>query len=348
MKAVIVLGMHRSGTSVLTQVIHKMGYQTGEVSPPTDAQNPDGYFEDFDVVRFNDRMLRALGSEWDAPQDLEIQRKHLERFKEEAVRLIQTNYADQDKWVLKDPRMCLTLDFWQHVIPQAFPGIELSAVHIIRHPVEVAQSQKKRAEDEADFHIMGKDIRYFLLLWYHYTQSVLRLCNIDKNYMVTYSELLSNPRATVEGVARFLEIDDPAAILAASKSIKRSLHRQSAQAYLHETHPEFEFIESFYNHLATTLANRDFQPSHMRNIYHEQANMQLCLSLQDTFEMLFTAGAAARKQWLQLQLYKQEVHPQIQEVEDLRRALADIKSSPSWRITAPLRQMKAWVKGIRS
>ena len=64
-KAVIVLGMHRSGTSALAGMLSLLGIQFGRSLFPPQADNPRGYWEHREIVDLDDRMLMALGSSWD-------------------------------------------------------------------------------------------------------------------------------------------------------------------------------------------------------------------------------------------------------------------------------------------
>lgn len=70
--AVLVLGMHRSGTSVLTRAIALLGASLPSDLHPPGADNPDGYWEPAGLQRINDRLLQAAGSAWldIAPLDL--------------------------------------------------------------------------------------------------------------------------------------------------------------------------------------------------------------------------------------------------------------------------------------
>jgi len=63
---IVVLGMHRSGTSAVTRVLNLMGCWAGpeDAFAPADAANPTGYWEHRDVWTLDEAVLRALGSSW--------------------------------------------------------------------------------------------------------------------------------------------------------------------------------------------------------------------------------------------------------------------------------------------
>src|ERR1700722_9316263 len=63
--ALIVLGMHRSGTSALTGVLHHLGVALGERLMPTSPDNPRGYWEHNDIVDVDHRLMATFGRTWD-------------------------------------------------------------------------------------------------------------------------------------------------------------------------------------------------------------------------------------------------------------------------------------------
>jgi len=119
---VFVLGMHRSGTSAVTRAINAFGVPLGneaDVMPPA-PDNPEGFAESLALVDCNERLLRLLGSRWDAPPALLPGWEHrspvaIER--DRAERTFRVVYAGEH-WVWKDPRTCLTLPFWRRVLPE--------------------------------------------------------------------------------------------------------------------------------------------------------------------------------------------------------------------------------------
>ena len=62
--AIVVLGMHRSGTSAMAGVLQRLGVDLGSRLTPGDADNPKGYWEHTELVDIHDRLLRSLSSRW--------------------------------------------------------------------------------------------------------------------------------------------------------------------------------------------------------------------------------------------------------------------------------------------
>ena len=80
---VVILGMHRSGTSLVTKSIELLGYTLGDNLMPSGVDNPKGFWEDLDIVQFNDKLLASNQTSWDSLLDSgskaysrEFSRKH--------------------------------------------------------------------------------------------------------------------------------------------------------------------------------------------------------------------------------------------------------------------------------
>src|SRR5690242_15048034 len=63
-RAVVVLGMHRSGTSALAGALHLAGAGEPKTPIPADENNQRGYWEPAPLVQAHDEFLTAIGSSW--------------------------------------------------------------------------------------------------------------------------------------------------------------------------------------------------------------------------------------------------------------------------------------------
>src|SRR5215831_9341487 len=137
---VTVLGMHRSGTSAVTQLLHRMGLAAGRdrrLDRGGDG-NPGGFWEVQALTRIDERVLRALGGEWSAPPELpsgwELDAR-LASIARSAIRTFARKMPLSEAWVWKDPRLCLLLPFWRSL------NVQVAAhILIVRNPLEVALS----------------------------------------------------------------------------------------------------------------------------------------------------------------------------------------------------------------
>src|SRR5256714_7974765 len=113
---VLVLGMHRSGTSATARLVSLLGLPIGkedDLKPRSEA-NPTGYWESNSLTAFNDRLLRFLGGSWAAPPTLPLGWESALRLAGHR-RLGGTLFRcvhDREGWVWKDPRTSVTLPFW--------------------------------------------------------------------------------------------------------------------------------------------------------------------------------------------------------------------------------------------
>jgi hypothetical protein len=143
--ALLVLGMHRSGTSALTGVLSKLGFDLPATLLPANANNTQGYFESGEIYRLNNAILELGGSAWYDPRLISPAWQAgpwLNTFRENALSLLRSELGESSCFVLKEPRMCRLMGFWLPVLEEF--GAEVCAAHIIRNPWEVANSLQKR------------------------------------------------------------------------------------------------------------------------------------------------------------------------------------------------------------
>lgn len=133
-KIVIVLGMHRSGTSCLTGSLQQAGLVLGEFSE-WNPHNLKGNRENSEIMLLNDSVLKANGGTWDKPP-----RKvnWSPEFRKQALMILE-KYAHHTVWGFKDPRTLLTLSGLTEL------GIAPDFIGIFRHPSSVAASLIQRS-----------------------------------------------------------------------------------------------------------------------------------------------------------------------------------------------------------
>lgn len=150
---VIILGMHRSGTSCLAGSLQEAGLYLGDVNEQA-PYNAKGNRENRAVMDLNDSVLKSNDGNWDKPPN-----KVVWNSKQRARRdqLIQSYPADRT-WGFKDPRTLLTLEGWLEAIPK------VRFIGTFRHPMAVASSLKARD---------GFPIKKSLLLWMSYNRLLL-------------------------------------------------------------------------------------------------------------------------------------------------------------------------------
>ncbi len=178
-KNITVLGMHRSGTSLVANALASAGMYCGETPELMAARedNPLGFFERIDVVQLNDELLEASGGNWFTPvlpgepfADSLTGRRDA----------ILTTLSASGPWLIKDPRMLLTWPFWcdslQHTLK----------IYVYREPGPVAHSLRTRNQFP---------LEYGFALWESYNRSILRALSGNTFVAISFEELSRNPVA---------------------------------------------------------------------------------------------------------------------------------------------------------
>ncbi len=144
-RLIVVLGMHRSGTSALTRWLGMAGVELGDKLLRPGSDNPTGFWEDRRIVALNDRLLSALDLSWHsvAPVDLSaLPARKLSTFRARARKLLQALTFQTPVAAFKDPRTARLLPFWQPL----FDEMDLSAEYLVvaRHPFSIMDSLERR------------------------------------------------------------------------------------------------------------------------------------------------------------------------------------------------------------
>jgi glycosyltransferase involved in cell wall biosynthesis len=202
-KLIVVLGMHRSGTSAATRALEALGVSLGSnLMPAVAGDNDRGFFEDLDIQKFNERVLKKLGGGWDSLDEIDSTKLVSPYFTEErreAASILRAK-LDAGPFAFKDPRTALLLPLWQCV----FEDLELQERYllVVRNPLEVAASLASRnrmAPTRA------------MLLWAKYNFNALRFTQDSKPCVLSYERLLNAPRASLQSIARALGLSSQGA-----------------------------------------------------------------------------------------------------------------------------------------
>jgi hypothetical protein len=218
---IVVLGMHRSGTSALTRVVNLLGADLGPDSDLlTEYDNPLGHWESKSLMACNDAILDAFGRSWDFPPWLEDGWEYSSRASALLPRLRDafSPLAASKTWAWKDPRTCLTLPLWRRVL-----GDELCVVLVLRDPSAVVASIRRRD---------GIPMLYGTGLWHHYLRSAVGGAAGLPVVCLHFEDLVGAPQATIEwlvGALRMhgIELDGDVAHAKASVQDQLVHHEQS-------------------------------------------------------------------------------------------------------------------------
>jgi hypothetical protein len=186
---VIVAGMHRSGTSVVTNALSLLGADLPLRLMRPGKNNPIGFFEPQVIVDLHDQVLAAAGSSWSDwrkfPDDW-FGSEECERLRERIIAAFHSDFGDSRLALIKDPRLCRILPLWQSIFEQ----MNWRAYYVLpyRNPIEVVQSLAAR--NHFGIH------RCHIILLRHLLDVELATRR-QKRTFVRYEDLLVNPSSTI-------------------------------------------------------------------------------------------------------------------------------------------------------
>lgn len=191
-RALVVAGMHRSGTSAMARLLSLSGATLPERVMAPAPDNPAGFWEPWEMVALNDRILAAFDSSWDDVFTLRVA-DHAAALKSsflgEAKSFLAANFGEADLLVIKDPRASVLAPFWREALTDS--GIAPLYVIMVRNPLAVARSLFKRNEFSTQKSV---------LVWTSYMLAVERDTRGCDRLFVDYDAMLDDWRATLAAV----------------------------------------------------------------------------------------------------------------------------------------------------
>ena len=190
--ALLVLGMHRSGTSALTRVLNLLGVALGDDLMPPGPDNPLGFWEHQGIVSVHEALLGALGRRWDDPRPMPegwLESAAAHEAGAAIAAIVQRDFAGVPLWAVKDPRLCRLMPLWRRVLADL--GIEPRILLVSRHPREVAGSLQRRD---------GLPVVIGELLWARYLLDAVRDSAGCRRGMVAYDDVLADWRAAIDRI----------------------------------------------------------------------------------------------------------------------------------------------------
>ncbi|MDE0368106.1 MAG: glycoside hydrolase family 99-like domain-containing protein [Gammaproteobacteria bacterium] len=215
-KAVLIAGMHRSGTSALSRTLNLAGCDLPKVLMESDSRsNERGHWESQRIFELNNEILASAGSYWDQWETLNpgwyTSPLH-DRYFQEARRLLQEEFPSSPLFVVKDPRFCLLMEFWTKALESV--GATPLVVMTVRNPRDVAASLKRR--DDIDPSIG-------MLLWLRHVLDAEAGSRNCRRVAVGFDQLLDDWRSVLTRIGERLEVSWPKLSSAADLEIDEFL-----------------------------------------------------------------------------------------------------------------------------
>ncbi|HEX5353915.1 MAG TPA: glycosyltransferase [Rhodanobacteraceae bacterium] len=216
-KVILVLGMHRSGTSAVTRCLNLLGAEVGNKLLPPAEDNRSGFWEHADVVAIHEELLKDLDRVWHDARVLPegwLLSAAARKARDKLAELISTDFDGSTLWAVKDPRLSRFVPLWREVLLES--GLDAVALLVVRHPAEVARSLNIRE---------GLRFETTYLNWLeHFVEAETATRGMPRS-LVTYDGVLSDWRDAFAKVGRALSVKWPVPIEDAHHAVDAFLDR---------------------------------------------------------------------------------------------------------------------------
>ncbi|MEG6509458.1 glycosyltransferase [Methyloligella sp. 2.7D] len=203
---ILVLGMHRSGTSALTRLLNFGGAALPQRLLGAGDGNETGHWEPQALVDFHDRLLQEVGATWHDWGSLDFSRLSQERvgqLRGELLSIIKQDFGEAPLFVVKDPRICRFVPFFTSTLAEA--GIRVAPILILRNPLDVVRSLEARKEVwPPEFGTADG-----ALLWLRHVLDADETTRKTPRAVITYDDVLQDWRGTFAKIARDAKIAFP-------------------------------------------------------------------------------------------------------------------------------------------
>lgn len=197
--ALVVLGMHRSGTSSVAGALALLGATPPKTLLEPAADNPKGFWESRAVIEINDRILQAGESWWNDWRRFDagkLSQNQVLGFRQEIASLLDSEFGDAPAIVLKDPRLCRLWPIWKPALREA--GYAPRCLLPIRSPLEVARSLTARN---------GLSLAEGLTLWLRHVLDAERDTRGASRRILLWADFMRDWRKQLELARGSLQLD---------------------------------------------------------------------------------------------------------------------------------------------
>lgn len=217
-QAVLILGMHRSGTSAMAGLSSLLGAAAPAGMMEAAFDNPTGFWESFPVSALNEAIFKTAGADWYnsfAFDPAVIDTTTRSDLAAHCASVLAAEFGDAPTFVMKDPRFSLLLALWFPVF--AAMNVTVAPVLALRHPAEVTASLRRR--DNMPVEIAAP-------MWLHYSLEAEHLTRGRPRALLSYDRLLRDWRGAVTRIATETGLVWPTALDSAAAAVDDFLRPQ--------------------------------------------------------------------------------------------------------------------------
>jgi len=201
-RALFILGMHRSGTSLAAGIARLAGVDLGRnLLVGEAAENPRGFWEHRDILAIDEELLAAISLTWSVPTPLPdgwLDHPRVSPLRERAAAMLEREFAGSPAWAIKDPRLCRLWPFWE----RAAEGVsdEIGGLLVYRHPLEVAASLAARD---------SMPLERALLAWLFHCVEAVNFGERHPLEVVSFAAMLADPVGLAERLRARAGLTEP-------------------------------------------------------------------------------------------------------------------------------------------
>jgi hypothetical protein len=250
-QAILVLGMHRSGTSALGGVVNALGAAAPKTLMPPQADNPRGFFESAALADAHDALLASAGSSWHDWRQFDprwLLSAAAEQHRHTVRALLVEEFGNEALIFVKDPRICRFLPFTLPVLAEL--NISPVAFLPVRNPLEVAYSLQRRN---------GFTLSKSLLLWLRHVLDAEFHSRQLPRYVLPYEKFLTDWRYYIDRAAATTGVVWPkrsdGADLAIEQFLAPELRHERASFDAIKDHPDVTPLVRETHNILASLAD---------------------------------------------------------------------------------------------
>lgn len=231
-KVILILGMHRSGTSAVTRLMNMLGAGLPKTMLGQNDGNESGHWESKAIIDQHDEMLSELESGWQDWRIIDpkvISGKTRTQIIQDMANMAKAEHAGQEVSVIKEPRMCRFAPFYYEALEKN--KAEVFTIVAMRNPLDVAASLTKRD---------GLSNDHGLLMWLTHMLEAEAASRGRPRVFCEYEALLKSPLPEIKRIAEAIPFDMPYSPKEVSGPVKNFIskdkrrHKSSAEdVFLH-------------------------------------------------------------------------------------------------------------------
>ncbi len=256
-KQIIILGMHRSGTSTLAMRLEKSGLHMGDQLLGAGMGNPLGHYEDKKILKLHNDILAFNQQDFRVTEKISwvFDQQHYD----ERNRIIAERNSKHSAWGWKEPRTCLFVDFWEEVL------VDPLYLVVVREPSSVVQSLLSRDWNQAlRFRSLNlprrwkarflmkrkrqKTANLYLRTYIHYNRCIIEdVLKRKRNYnVIPFEKIIQGKAIPHQEIQEFgIQLENPGEVAGARALKRRSFNLDLNSANLSQAEALFDQISSY-------------------------------------------------------------------------------------------------------